>query len=215
MCRSAYFCSEECRKEYEPFHKRWCKQNQFADAMENDDPKFAEWMRKHGRQAVIRDEDVYRMQHKEVWEMDEMYGKAQYVPQVPEYSQAELDLMKQRAKEEAEQKTKRTAFELAWGSIDIPDGLGSGCDMYKWKQSLAFLYIFIRLPEKNAAQPKRKVAVTFKARQITVLVNGEVYLRRATHKEIVPDESTWHIDSEAGILEVTTMKLWRKDNYKT
>lgn len=51
-------------------------------------------------------------------------------------------------------------------------------------------------------QPKRKVAVTFKARQITVLVNGEVYLRRATHKEIVPDESTWHIDSEAGILEV-------------
>lgn len=138
MCRSAYFCSEECRKEYEPFRKRWCKQNQFADAMENDDPKFAEWMRKHGRQAVIRDEDVYRMQvvamsfqqtqvslfqHKEVWEMDEMYGKAQYVPQVPEYSQAELDLMKQRAKEEAEQKTKRTAFELAWGSIDIPDGL--------------------------------------------------------------------------------------------
>eukprot|EP00667_Euglena_gracilis_P007777 EG_transcript_7863 len=64
-------------------------------------------------------------------------------------------------------------------------------------------------------QPKRKVAVTFKARQITVLLNGEVYLRRATHKEIVPDESTWHIDSEAGILEVTTMKLWRKDNYKT
>ncbi len=42
----------------------------------------------------------------------------------------------------------------------------------------------------------------FKARQITVLVNGDVYLQGEPFREIVPDESTWHIDSEAGILEV-------------
>lgn len=215
VCHRAYSCSPACKKEYEPFHKRWCKQNQFADAVEKDDPKFAEWMRAHGRQAVIRDDDVYRMQHKPVWDMDEMYGKAQFVPQVPDYSQSELDLMKQRKREEVEQKHQATPFEMAWKAIEIPEGLGAACDLYKWKQSLAFVYVFVRLPEKSAAQPRRKVVVLFKARQVTVLVNGDVYLQGEPFREIVPDESTWHIDSEAGVLEVTAMKLWRRDNYKT
>ena len=61
-CRTAYFCSDACKKEYEPFHKRWCKSNHFADAVEKDEPEFASWLRKHGRQAVVRDADVARMQ---------------------------------------------------------------------------------------------------------------------------------------------------------
>lgn len=214
VCRGAYFCSPACRTEYEPFHRRWCRQNQFADASERDDPKFAEWLRKHGRQAVIRDDDVYRMQDKPQWDLDDMYGKAQHVPSLPEYSQAELDLVKQRAREEQASRRKVSPFELAWRAIDVPEGLGAACDLYKWKQSLAYVYVFLRLPEKTAAQPKRKVAVVFRPKRLTVLINGDTYFQGDTMREIVPGESTWHVDAEAGILEITMMKLWRRDNYK-
>jgi hypothetical protein len=39
---------------YWPVHKSWCRTNDFATAMESRDPKFAAWMRLHGKQAVIK-----------------------------------------------------------------------------------------------------------------------------------------------------------------
>lgn len=40
---------------YWPFHKEWCKKNDFADMIEAEQPKFAKWMRKHGKIAVLKD----------------------------------------------------------------------------------------------------------------------------------------------------------------
>ena len=54
-CHSAWFCSVACQRAYWPFHKQWCKRNDFADAVEASEPKFARWMRKHGKQAVLKD----------------------------------------------------------------------------------------------------------------------------------------------------------------
>ena len=54
-CRSMWFCSVKCQKAYWPFHKQWCRKNDFADAVERTEPKFARWMRKHGKQAVLKD----------------------------------------------------------------------------------------------------------------------------------------------------------------
>jgi hypothetical protein len=75
--------------------------------------------------------------------------------------------------------------------------------------------VYVKLPDVDPALGQRKVVVTFRARQFTVLVNGEIFMQGQTFREIVPDESTWYIHPEAGILEISTMKLWRKDNYKT
>jgi hypothetical protein len=38
--------------------------NDFADALEHTEPKFARWMRKHGKVAVIKDDEVDRIERK-------------------------------------------------------------------------------------------------------------------------------------------------------
>ena len=53
-CHAVYFCSVMCQKAYWPFHRAWCRRNDFADAIEANEPKFARWMRKHGKQAVLK-----------------------------------------------------------------------------------------------------------------------------------------------------------------
>ena len=49
---------------YWPFHKARCVANDFADALEHTEPKFARWMRKHGKVAVIKDDEVDRIERK-------------------------------------------------------------------------------------------------------------------------------------------------------
>lgn len=39
---------------YWPFHKSACRRNDFADAIEHQEPQFAAWMRKHGKLAVLQ-----------------------------------------------------------------------------------------------------------------------------------------------------------------
>lgn len=39
---------------YWPFHKPGCRPNEFADAVEGADSKFAAWMRGHGKLAVLK-----------------------------------------------------------------------------------------------------------------------------------------------------------------
>ncbi len=50
------------RQAYWPFHKTQCRRNEFADAIEEQEPKFAAWMRAHGKQAVLKDDEVDRLE---------------------------------------------------------------------------------------------------------------------------------------------------------
>ncbi len=52
------------RQAYWPFHRAWCRSNDFADALQATEPRFARWMRKHGKVAVIKDDEVDRIERK-------------------------------------------------------------------------------------------------------------------------------------------------------
>ena len=49
---------------YWPFHRAWCRSNEFADALEATEPRFARWMRKHHKIAVLKDDEVDRLERK-------------------------------------------------------------------------------------------------------------------------------------------------------
>lgn len=47
---------------YWPFHQTSCHKNEFADAVEEAEPKFAGWMRSHGKLAVLKDDEIERLE---------------------------------------------------------------------------------------------------------------------------------------------------------
>lgn len=47
---------------YWPYHRLSCHRNEFADAVEAAEPKFASWMRGHGKLAVLKDDEVDRLE---------------------------------------------------------------------------------------------------------------------------------------------------------
>ena len=47
---------------YWPFHKAACFRNEFADQIERQEPKFARWMRGHRKLAVLKDDEVDRLE---------------------------------------------------------------------------------------------------------------------------------------------------------
>ena len=51
-----------CLQAYWPFHTLVCQRNEFADAVEDAEPKFASWMRGHGKLAVLKDDEVDRLE---------------------------------------------------------------------------------------------------------------------------------------------------------
>lgn len=73
---------------YWPFHKTQCRRHEFADLIEESEPKFARWMRAHGKLAVLKDDEVDRLERaaaaasgpsrQEV--MESMYGRLEPKP---------------------------------------------------------------------------------------------------------------------------------------
>jgi len=215
-CHSAYFCSVKCQKAYWPFHKDICRRNDFADALEATEPKFARWMRKHGKQAVLRDDEVDRLERagkatsgfsrQEV--MESMYGRANPIPLQPSYTAEERLAVAHRDEDEAVAMRAVTDRERRWASVEIPPALGVSTTAYKWKQNQTFVEIYFQLPTNL---PTRAVVVSIEPRRLHVSLDGADKLSGELLKEVDVDGSTWFVSD--GLLHIHLLKRNRRGHY--
>ena len=134
-CRAARFCSPACHKSYWPVHRARCRPNDFADAAEASEPKFAAWMRVHGRMAVLKDDEVDRLERAArpggYWGlgraevMDSMYGRADPAPAPPRFDARDAAAM--RAARRAALEARKTQVALRGAAavaaaVDADDG---------------------------------------------------------------------------------------------
>mmetsp|Transcript_10172 Transcript_10172/g.21196 ORF Transcript_10172/g.21196 Transcript_10172/m.21196 type:complete len:291 (-) Transcript_10172:157-1029(-) len=207
-CHQAWFCSLKCQKAYWPFHKEWCTRNDFADVIEKHEPKFAKWMRKHGKQAVLKDDEVNRLERK-VATMEDMYGKADPKPLPPAYTSEDLKKMVLAEEQSLLEDTRQTREDKYWREICIPENLGLQCPKYKWRQNQSYVEVYVQLPAGTKANA---IVVELQTNSLSVTIEGQTYLRGDLYAPIKQDMSVWVIHEQ--ILEVVMLKRNRKNQYE-
>eukprot|EP00963_Diacronema_lutheri_P003088 scaffold261_cov336-Pavlova_lutheri.AAC.3 len=217
-CHSAYFCSKKCQKAYWPFHKEFCRRNDFADMIEQDEPKFARFIRRHGKVAVLKDDEVERIERAgkatsgysrdEV--MQSMYGNANPIAIRPKYNADDLRKMALREEEEARVQRIEGPQEKSWNAIEVPDMLGMQQERCKWLQNQSYVEIYYRLPTNVRAH---RVKVELAPQKLTIVVEGEKVLHGTLFAPIKQDMSTWIIQD--GVLEITLLKRYRRGLYES
>lgn len=225
-------------QQYWPFHKSNCKRNEFADAIEETEPKFATWMRRHGKIAVMKDDEVDRLERAGASRqdvMESMYGRVDPKPQgmrilcfivcpdnilislcvhpaEPNFSLEERRAMKKREEDEKKMAQRMALVSQSYRQIDIPRDLGIDCGNYKWKQNQSYVEVFIPLSDyvaQEATDPK--VSVELQPKRLSVEINERAILRGSLYREIKAEESTWYIQD--GVLEIIMLKRSRRGQY--
>ncbi|GMH33796.1 hypothetical protein BSKO_01630 [Bryopsis sp. KO-2023] len=185
--------------------------------MENQDPKFARWMRSHGKLTVLKDDEVERLERaskavsgpsrEEV--MESMYGRINPKPKDPSYSAEERKSMSISAQKETLESRLLTDQQRKWEQIEVPTDMGVACFNHKWKQNQSYIELFVKLPDRLDT---RKVHVELLPKRIKIEWEGFAFMDGELEQEIKQEDSTWFI--EGGVLEVHMLKRNRRGNYR-
>ncbi|EFJ47481.1 hypothetical protein VOLCADRAFT_91842 [Volvox carteri f. nagariensis] len=212
-CRAEWFCSLGCHKS--------CRPNEFADAMEDSDPRFASWLRRHGKQAILRDVEVERLERaaratsgpgrEDV--MQAMYGRLDPKPQgrssPPDsrfghfgmfggFGRCDVTL-EANPRSDTRWPDLRLARllsrqEAAWSSITIEPGMGMECA--RCGAAMA--------PRPRVQLKPTSVCVSLGLDDLPILC-GHLY------GTIKAEDSTWYLDD--GILHLQMLKVHRRGHY--
>jgi len=190
-------------------------------------------MRKHGKLAVLKDDEVDRLERsttattglsrQEV--MDSMYGKLDPKPAQPKYTAEEK--IRMRRLEEKEANRVRSMLSLpggpAYQAIAINPQLGIECSTYKWRQTQTHVEVFIPLPcpsdiitssssMSSISAAANKVHVDLSPKHLKIVADERPLLSGELCREIKVDESSWYVTDDK-ILELVLLKRSRRGNY--
>lgn len=239
-CRAVAYCSAACARRYWPSHRPACRPNEFADALEPHDPNFAAWLRDHGRQANLRDDQIDRLERAgrtgtRADVQEQMYGRFEPTPQPPSYSSEDIARMEARRRADAAAArqlalTAAVPAQAAWDAIVVPEGLGAA-DVrrgVKWRQNLSHVEIFVRLSEPVGGASAGKLSVSVDAERLSVrrerapaaaaadkgtATKSESVrvLEGSLCRAVVPQSCVW--SAEGHLLEIVLQKRSRKGFY--
>ncbi|PNH12039.1 hypothetical protein TSOC_001052 [Tetrabaena socialis] len=175
-CRSEWFCSLACHK--------FCRRNEFADVLEEGDPRFAGWLRQHGKQAIIGDAEVDRLERAGRAVMgpgrEALLSSVGIVTPIMPVSQTIIRKKPTETSPPPHQARLMSRQDLAWSAITIEPGMGMEC-----------------------ARPGSLSVASGAGEQ--PIAAGELY------GSIKAELSTWFVDD--GLLHVELLKCCRRGHY--
>jgi hypothetical protein len=184
------------------------------------DPKFAKWMRGHGKQAVLKDAEIERLERASTAYsgvvtrsdlMAKMMGKINPMASLaPSFTEDEKKAMMIQEEKESSGRFKTVQMKL-WDEIEVVEGLGLTLGSYKWRQSLSTVEVFVRLPP--GLDVKRHVRIDIQSTSLSIFLGPEASeISGQLLKSVEAKTSSWYCMDD--VLHISMFKLWRKGRYE-
>ena len=202
--------------------------------MESDDPAFSAWLRRHGRQAALRDGEVDALERagsaacREVGAreavMQSLYGRAAPAPTPPSYTPAEIAAVAARAAAEEGAGGVLSEGDRAWRDAAAPP---PGCEAtggsvpaspptphHVWWQTPVSVTVVVRLPDGWGG---RDVSVSFERDYVSLTADAHrggppaLALAGPPRRPLAPAACTWTACD--GVVTLALVKASRRGRY--